>query len=510
MLEPLKSSPALFLRRNSLRAFRGALPLGLAALLLLIPTFALFAGQLALTKDENIPDTQTAYNNPTNGLGSWIWAATTSDRQTCQLWRAFDIPANTVVTEARLLMTVDNEFTLYLDGRELGHGTEWRELYDFNLAPLLQPGRHVLAVSAFNSSWYAGMVFGLHITSAEGQVIEIKSGEKWKIVPEGTRGWETTTEPDASWPSATVVAELGEKPWWKVPENLNKMPTLEPLKIYFWQTGWFQIILLTLCGLVVLFSFQLMAQLALHEKERRLLQEERARIARDIHDDLGSRMTQLVLHGEVAQSELPPASCTRQQLNRICEEAREILSTMDEILWAVNPRRDTLHEFTSYVCGFAQEFLKPTHIQCLLEVDADMSKAAFDLPVRRSLLMAIKETLNNAVKHSAATELLLQIHMQGQKLCVAVQDNGRGFNQSELKSSGNGLLNMTQRMNEFGGTCRVTTEPGKGCRVEFGVPLPRKQTPRWNWSWKKISQRFQRNDDPLLPETIKTNDSVRS
>ena len=150
---------------------------------------------------------------------------------------------------------------------------------------------------------------------------------------------------------------------------------------------------------------------------------------------------------------------------------------MDEILWAVNPRRDTLRDFTAYVCNYAEEFLRPTRIQCLFEVDAEMTAADFNLPLRRSLLMAIKETLNNAVKHSAATELKLKIHWEDQRLLVVVQDNGKGFDPRRTKTERNGMNNMTQRMNELGGTCRVTSEPGKGCRVEFNIPVrqPRRQ-----------------------------------
>jgi signal transduction histidine kinase len=261
------------------------------------------------------------------------------------------------------------------------------------------------------------------------------------------------------------------------------MPSLRPIQVYFWQTGWFQISLLSVSALVVLISFRLMAQLALHQKERRLLQQERARIAREIHDDIGSRMTQLVLHGEVAQSGLPAGSETQVQLGQICEEARGLLSTMDEILWAVNPRRDTLRDFTAYVTKYAQEFLAPTKIQCIFEVDPEMSVAAFELPLRRSLLMAIKETLNNAVKHSSATELRLQIRWQGQWLVVVVQDNGKGFDRASAKSERNGLVNMAQRMSELGGDCQITSQPGQGCRVELKIPLKRPRQNSWAWLW---------------------------
>jgi hypothetical protein len=422
--------------------------------------------------------------SPTNGLGSWIWTAKTFDRQMCQFWRSFEVPESASVTHARLRMTVDNEYTLFLDGRELGRGAEWRELFDYNVTPLMSPGWHTLAVKAYNSSSYAGMIFGLRMDLSDGRTVEVKSDQDWRTVPEGEKHWEKATKPRDGWPRATVVAGLGDDPWWKIPVNMNAMPTPQPVRLFFWQTGWFQVVLLSVCGLVILFSLWLMAQLALHKQEGLLLQRERARIARDIHDDLGSRMTQLVLHGEVAQSELPSDSNTRWQLDRICQEAREVLSTLDEILWAVNPRRDTLNDFSSYVCAYAEDYLKPTPIQCLFDVDLEMSAMVLALPVRRALLMAIKETLNNAVKYSGATELLLQIKCHGKRLVLVVQDNGRGFDPANVKAGRNGLANMAHRMSELGGTFLVRNEPGKGCRIEFEVGLKPSRVRPFGRLWK--------------------------
>ena len=448
-----------------------------------VPVAPMRAVDAVADNKEIVGEAVDPYISPTNGLGSWIWTTNTFDGQVCQLWRTFEIPATATVAKARLVMTVDNEFTLYLDGRELGRGAEWRELFIFDVTQLLSPGRHILAVKAFNSSWSAGMLLGLRVDLADGRMIEVKSDKSWRIAPEGVSRWELKTEAPMTWPAASIMAPFGGSPWWTQPANVNLMPSLQPIKVFFWQTGWFQITLLSVCGIVILISFRLMAQLALHKKERWLLQQERARIAREIHDDIGARMTQLVLHGEVAQSGLPAGSESQIQVGQICEEARGLLSTMDEILWAVNPLRDTLRDFAAYVCNYAQEFLKPTPIQCLFEVDPGMSAAAFNLPLRRSLLMAIKETLNNAVKHSEATELRVQINWQGQRLVVVVQDNGKGFDPAAVKSERNGLTNMTQRMNELGGICHITSQPGKGCRVEFSIPLKHPRRSLWTWFW---------------------------
>jgi signal transduction histidine kinase len=457
---------------------------GVLLLVLFFASAGPACGEGGTIADKSIAsDISDPYVGPTNGLGSWIWEEKVADNQTCRLWKTFVIPAAGKVVKARLVMTADNEFTLYLDGRELGHGAEWRELFVFDLTRLLTPGRHVLAVECFNGSFYAGMLLGLRVDLADGRTIEVKSDRSWSVVPKGVSRWKTTTEVQANWTAARIKAPLGGTPWWTRPENVNLMPTLQPINVCFWQTGWFQITLLSVCGLVILFSLRLMAQLALHRKERWLLQQERARIAREIHDDIGSRMTQLVLHGEVAQSGLPEDSEMQRQIVQLCEEARRLLATMDEILWAVNPRRDTLRDFTAYVCKYAEDFLRSTQIQCYFEVDSEISTAAFNLPLRRSLLMAIKETLNNAVKHSGATELHLQIHWQGQRLVVVVQDNGRGFDPAVIKSERNGLANMTQRMSELGGHCLVASQPGKGCRVEFNIPLKRPQPRLWTWVW---------------------------
>jgi len=425
------------------------------------------------------------YVSPTNGLGSWIWEEKTLDNQTCQLWKTFEIPKNGRVTKARLVMTVDNEFTLYLDGRELGRGAEWRELFIFDLTQFLTPGRHVLAINCYNGSFFAGMLLGMQVDLGDGRGIDVRSDTSWKIVPEGVSRWEKRTEAQPDWPAATIIAPLGGSPWWTSPSAVNMMPSLQPVKVYFWQTGWFQVSLASACGLVILISLRLMAQLAFHRKERQLLQSERARIAMDIHDDIGARMTQLVLQGEVAQNELPADSGTRQQLTLICEEARGLLSTMDEILWAVNPRRDTLRDFADYVCNYTQEYLKPTRIQCLLAVDPEMPLAVLNLPLRRSLLMAIKETLNNAVKYSEATELRLQIGWQGPRLVVVVQDNGKGFDRNTVTPGRNGLTNMAQRLSELGGNCRINSQSGQGCRVEFEIPLKPPFHPRWSRLWKR-------------------------
>jgi signal transduction histidine kinase len=406
-------------------------------------------------------------------LGSWIWDTNTFDGQTCYFWRTFDIPPNNRIRNAMLIMSVDNEYTLFLDGQLIGRMAEWREYREYDVTLLMTPGRHVLAVNAYNSFAAAGMIFGLHVDFEDGDTLEIQSDPSWKVVPQGTRHWETRKTAPSTWRPATVVGELGQPPWGLAPEVLKAGPPLQSVKIFFWQTLWFQITFATLCGLFLLTIFFLVAQLALHQKERWLLQRERARIAMDVHDDIGSRITHLVLNGEVVREELPENSKTRVQLGEICDDARRVLSSIDEILWALNPRLDTLQDFANYICDYAHKYLEPSAIECVFEVDPKMLFAEADLPLRRSLLMAMKETLNNIVKHSDATELRLKIERQRQRLVVVVQDNGKGFDPAAIKPGRNGLGNMSRRMRELGGSCHISSQPGQGCLIEFSIPLKR-------------------------------------
>jgi hypothetical protein len=420
-------------------------------------------------------------------MGSWIWETNTFDRQTVRFWKWFQIPSTTKATRARLRITGDNEYTLFLDGRELGRDAEWRHLYEYDITSLLTPGKHVLAVEVYNSSREAGMVLGLRVGLADGNIVEVKSDQTWLIVPDDVRNWEKKVEPAETWHKATIITAFASGPWGKV-DYIDLVPPLQPFVIPFWQTGWFQIVLLTVCGVVSLISFRLMTQVMVHQKEKELLQRERGRIARDIHDDLGLRVTQLVLQGEVALRESPAGSATRVQYAKICEEAREALRALDEILWAINPGRDTLGEFATYICGYAQTFLKTTPIQCVLDVESEMSQAAFDLPFRRNLLLAVKEALNNAVKHSHATELLLKIRWQNNRLYLIVEDNGNGFDPVLANPGRNGLTNMAQRMAEAGGTFHLTSQPGQGCRVEFNTPL-KPLRPHFSWlHWRRSTK----------------------
>ncbi len=403
-------------------------------------------------------------------IGNWIWTTNVADKQTCRLWHTFDVPADTLVAKATLRLTADNGYRVFLDGREIGRGGDFNSLTEFDLTRLLPPGLHVLAVEAFNDALSAGVVLGMQIQLSNGRELELLSDPSWSVVPRDEKDWESRKQPAATWSAAQVVAFTGRQVW-QHPERIIPSPPLLPVATHFWQQGWFLLLLLLICAVVAAFSVRQGLQLTVQTRSHRLLERERARIARDIHDDLGAGLTQLTLQGELIRRETPRGASTLGQVDALCERARTLLGSLDEVVWAVNPRRDTVQDFATFVCENAQSFLGATPIRCRLAVPDDLPATPLDLPARRNLLLAVKEAVRNAARHSGADEISLAVRVTDHQLTVVVEDNGRGYLPEKTPATRNGLRNMQERLTDVGGVCHLAATPGNGCRVTFTLPL---------------------------------------
>lgn len=444
------------------------------------------AQPLAAKLAVNTPSDQTKMD-PKFGVGAWIWADETHDQQLCRFWRGFEIPAGAHVVNARLRIAVDDSYDLFLDSREIGRGSGWHSLTEYDLTLMLEPGWHTLAVEGFNTFKQAGVLAGLEIKLADGRTIEIPSDQNWKVVPNTENQWVKATRARPNWPPATVVAAFGMQPWPGRPVIL-KVPQIYPIVLQFWQTGWFQIVVLSLFAAVGAICVWLIVTLALHSRIQQVVQRERARIARDLHDDLSGGLTQLVLIGEVVQSALPSGSEPRQQAAIGCEKARGMVQSMHDVIWAIDSKHDTMHDFSSHVCRYAESFLQPTSMRCHFDLDEEMSDFPFDLGRRRNLFLAVKEAIHNAVRHSGANELVLRIHRQGHGVVVTIEDNGRGFDPTRKGWTRNGLSNMMKRAADAGGTCDIVSQTGAGCRVVLTVPLVRPARGPTDWLTRLLNR----------------------
>lgn len=405
-------------------------------------------------------------------IGRLIWSAETTEKQSCRLWRAFEIPADSQVQAATLRIHADNGFLMMLDGREIGVGSDYRFITEYDIGDVLTPGLHVLAIRGFNEEGPAGVAVSLRVDAGAAEPFVVLSDTSWRIVPSAEPGWELRKQPAAHWPHAVEVGALGTSPWHKIPTQFFKVIVPSPATAPIWQQGWFQGLVAATGIAAVAASLVMATRLAAQARATRLLDRERTRIARDIHDELGAGITQLILEGEVARTELAPASESHERIASLCSHARGLAAALDELVWAVNPRRDTVHEFTAFAGKYVRRFLEATPIRCRIDVAPDLPDAVFTLPIRRTLLLAVKEAVTNAVKHSGASELRFRAFRTSQALVVAVEDDGRGFDLATARTAGNGLTHLGDRLREIGGTTRIVTAPGAGCRIELEVPWP--------------------------------------
>ena len=255
---------------------------------------------------------------------------------------------------------------------------------------------------------------------------------------------------------------------------------------FFWQTWWFETSSGTsaaaAAGLGIFWASRRRVRRKLEQVERqRALERERARIARDIHDDLGASLTRITMLSQTVRGELNGQVQAAADVDQIYHTARELTRAMDEIVWAVNPKHDTLDSLVTYLGRFAQHFLSSAGIRCRLDVPVYLPSRSLTAEVRHNVFLAFKEALHNVVKHAAATEVRISLVVEQDGFVLGVADNGHGFDSAgppalegadglePRLAGGNGLLNMRKRLEEVGGQCLWDTALGEGARIKFVV-----------------------------------------
>jgi signal transduction histidine kinase len=206
-------------------------------------------------------------------------------------------------------------------------------------------------------------------------------------------------------------------------------------------------------------------------ESERILEMERSRIARDLHDDLGATLTQIGFLSAVKSSDFTVPGSVRDQLKQVSEKSRHMVGSLDQIVWAINPANDSLRSLIAYLRHITDEFFRSSAINCRLDIDKTLPDATLTSEVRHNLCLSVREALNNSAKHSHATELWLRIHWKDQMLQIIVQDNGCGFTNIQKDSSGIGLANMKQRLEKIGGHFECRSQHGTGTECRMILPL---------------------------------------
>jgi signal transduction histidine kinase len=254
---------------------------------------------------------------------------------------------------------------------------------------------------------------------------------------------------------------------------------------YFYQTLWFK----TLVSVAILGGVAFAVRRVVTRKYRRQLvlmeqqhaiERDRARIAKDIHDDIGAGLTQITLLTELARRE--PAQ-TGSNLERISDSARTLTKAMDEIVWAVDPQHDTFDGLMDYISAYAEDFLRVAGIRCRMDLPMALPAMRVDAELRYNLFLALKEALNNIVKHSKATEVWLRLRIEPKSFTLVIEDNGRGLiaggdgSSADRIASGCGLENMRKRLTAVGGHCKIQSLDGQGTQVEMSVAIKEVASP---------------------------------
>jgi len=217
---------------------------------------------------------------------------------------------------------------------------------------------------------------------------------------------------------------------------------------------------------------QLSAEIQLRERaeSRHALEQERARIAKDLHDDLGANLTQIIFLSERVEGAHPGVPEGNRWFDLIPATARRTIQSLDEIVWAINPQNDSLESLANYLSQFAQQHLALAQARCILDVPTVLPPVPLSTEVRHNLLLAAREALQNAVTHAGATEVRLSLKLNEEGLNITIADNGRGFDPGSVPELGNGLKNMRQRMGGLGGQLELHSQPGQGTTVGLWLP----------------------------------------
>lgn len=263
-----------------------------------------------------------------------------------------------------------------------------------------------------------------------------------------------------------VIAEAGGI-W-----NLKETPCTFEVRAYFWQTAWFYLALaLALAAVVFLIArwmlwhrYQL--QMAVLRREEALALE-RARISRDIHNDLGNGLSVVATLSELAHGDVEKGTA-HKRLDQIYDVANELARNVDEIVWAVNPANDGWEPFISYFEQYTEYFLGNSGLRFHFSRPAELLDRPVASKTRHHLLLAVREAVGNVLKHASAKQVKIAMRIDGDVLEVRVEDDGVGFDVSKRAGVGHdGLGNMARRMKEAGGSVEIVSAPGKGTTVLF-------------------------------------------
>ncbi|MET0299291.1 MAG: two-component regulator propeller domain-containing protein, partial [Flavitalea sp.] len=233
----------------------------------------------------------------------------------------------------------------------------------------------------------------------------------------------------------------------------------------FWKTWWFMILVaITIAAIVYLVHRIRINRILGMEKVRR-------RIARDLHDDMGSTLSTINILSEMAKMKVSTDSDkTREFIEKISENSNRMMEAMDDIVWSINPMNDNMQKVAARMREFATGVFEAKNINYSFTVDEAIHDLKLDMEARRDFFLLFKESVNNLAKYSQCVRAEIEILLQKNMLTMRISDDGIGFD-TTLVQSGNGLINIRKRAQSLGGTLSIRTAPGLGTIIKLDAPV---------------------------------------
>lgn len=239
----------------------------------------------------------------------------------------------------------------------------------------------------------------------------------------------------------------------------------------FWQRIWFWATCVTVMAAVSSLGghYLIQRRITKHLDEAQLISDERLRIARDLHDDLGTRLSHISLLSSFAQSTSPNQEVS-SNFEQITAMSRELISALSETVWMLNPKNNQLEALVDFLCRLVSELCRLASIRCRIDAMSVTENHSITHEFRHNMSLAAKEIVNNALKHSGATEITMTIRVEGKLLLITVSDNGIGMTQHPGRT-GLGLDSITQRMANIRGKCHIEPIASNGLKVSLEAPI---------------------------------------
>jgi signal transduction histidine kinase len=254
-----------------------------------------------------------------------------------------------------------------------------------------------------------------------------------------------------------------------------------PLKIEitvlppFWETWWFRVLVMLsfLCLAYVIARIYIKQKVRSRTRElekQQALYKERLRISKDVHDDLGSGLSKISLMADIARKKANGSSAVGDDIEHISVISKELVDNMRDLIWVLNPENTTLEQLVSRLREYCADYLENMPLKVSLDFPLTVPAIRISREAQRNIFLTAKEAINNCVKHAAACAINISLAVSNDRLDISISDNGKGFDIAAIKSGGNGLRNMRQRIEHTGGTFSIESAPG--CTsVNIAIPF---------------------------------------